>query len=166
MTEPIWLSVARAFKGLVEVPGTGSNPVILYWADDLGIRDIYTNDDMAWCALKASRIALACQLPLPGTRYELMRAKSFETWGRPLALPTLGAWLVFKRDGGYHVGWYIGERADAYRVWGGNQQNTVGAIWKKKTELTACRWPEGYPLPLTGALWLKDDGSPTSVNEA
>jgi len=166
MNEPIWLSVARAFAGLEEVPGPRSNPVILQMAEDLGIRSIYTNDDTAWCAVFASRIAKACQLPLPGTGYALLRAKSFETWCRPQSLPTLGAWMVFKRDGGYHVGWYLGERADAYRVWGGNQNNTVTAIWKRKTELTACRWPDGHPLPLTGAIWLKDDGAPLSSNEA
>jgi uncharacterized protein (TIGR02594 family) len=166
MKEPIWLSVARAFEGLVEVPGTGSNPVILHWADALGIRDIYGNDDVAWCAVFASRIAKACDLPLPGKRYDLLRARSFELWGRALTLPTLGSWMVFKRAGGYHVGWYLGERADAYRIWGGNQKNTVGAIWKAKAELTACRWPDGYPLPLTGAIWLTDTGGPVSVNEA
>lgn len=166
MIEPIWLSVARAFEGLIEIPGSGSNPVIVHWAAHLGIRSIYTNDDQAWCALFASRIAQACHLPLPGSSYALVRAKSFETWGRPLPLPSLGAWMVFKRDGGYHVGWYLGERADAYRIWGGNQKNTVGAIWKLKTEVTACRWPDGHPLPLTGAIWLKDDGSATSLNEA
>lgn len=166
MTDPIWLSLARAFEGLVEVPGSGSNPVILYWAEALGIRDIYTNDDLAWCAVFGSRIALACHLPLPGKRYDLMRAKSFETWGRALTVPTLGAWLTFKRSGGYHVGWYLGERPDAYRIWGGNQKNTVGAIWKLKSELTACRWPDGHPLPLTGPIRLQSDGSPVSVNEA
>lgn len=166
MKEPIWLSVARAFAGLAEISGPQSNPVIMRWAADLGIADIYTNDDMAWCAVGGSRLALACQLPLPGTRYALMRARSFETWGRPLSSPSLGAWLVFRREGGYHVGLYTGERSDAYRVFGFNQMNTVNEIWKRKSELTACRWPDGVPLPLTGPIVLTSDGAPVSTTEA
>ncbi len=165
MTEPLWVSVARAFEGLAEIPGPQSNPVILRWARDLHA-PAYTNDDTAWCALFMNRLALALQFPLSGTGYDLLRARSFATWGQPLVLPTLGAWMVFSRPEGAHVGLYLGERAEAYRVLGGNTANAVGATWIDKQRLIATRWPSGVARPLLRRVMLTDDGQPISVNEA
>lgn len=152
-------------EGLAEVPGGQSNPVILQWAVDLGIADIYTNDDTAWCALAWNRVNLGMQLPLSGTRYELLRAKSAAGWGEPLTQAALGATLVFSRPEGHHVGWYIGERADAYRVLGGNTSNRVTSAWIAKSRLVAVRWPAGVPRPAEGSILLATGGS-LSENEA
>lgn len=164
MTEPLMLSVARLCTGLLEAPGVASNPVIVHWAKDLGVPG-YTNDDIAWCALFFNRVAMACHYTLTGTGYDLLRAKTAAVWGQPLKLPTIGAVMVFQRDGGHHVGWYVGERVDAYRVFGGNQGNTVNETWIQKDRLRAVRWPSGVALPTTGATWLNTAGS-VSANEA
>jgi len=164
--EPIWLSVARAFLGLAELPGPQSNPVILRWAKDIGAPAWYDNDDKAWCAVFVSRLLLACHLPPVGAGYDLLRARSFESWGRALAAPAPGAVLVFSRPEGAHVGLYLGERADAYRVLGGNQGNAVSETWIAKGRLTAIRWPDGVPLPLDGPVTLRADGARVSSNEA
>ena len=166
MTEPLWLSVARAFEGLTEIPGPASNPVILRWARAIGAPAFYTNDDIAWCAVFANRLALAMQWPLSGRDYELLRAKSFATWGQPLAAPALGAWAVFNRPEGFHVGLYLGERADAYRIFGGNTANAVGATWIAKGRLVTMRWPAGVALPTGGRVRLMNDGQPESIDEA
>ena len=167
MTEPLWLSVARAFEGLTEIPGPASNPVIMRWAADLHAP--YTNDDEAWCALWLNRLCLACQLPRSGTGYALIRARSFEMWGRGIIEPALGAVCVFTRPGGGHVGLYLGERGDAYYVLGGNTANKVGATWIAKGRLTAMRWPFEVSYNMAYApkpFILSDAGTPVSTDEA
>ena len=168
MSEPIWLTVARAFDGLAEVPGPGNNPVILNWVGYVGAPKWYDRDSHPWCGLFASVICKATQLPAPGKGFDLIRALTFAKYGRALRLPTLGAFMVFGRSGGHHVGWYLGERNDAFRIFGANQSDKVCATWIQKDRLVedGIRWPDGHPLPLTGAIWLKDDGAPLSSNEA
>lgn len=164
MTEPIWLSMMRLVEGLNEIPGPLSEPVIMKWAKDIGAPG-YVNDDMAWCAVCMNRIMLASQQPMAGTGYDLLRAWSFETWGRE-CVPTLGAIMVFNRPGGSHVGEYLGERSDAYYVIGGNTGNAVAATWIAKERLTACRWALDVTLPINQRVFLTADGRPVSVNEA
>lgn len=165
-SSPIWLSVAKAFLGLQEIPGPHSNPLILHWAREIHAPAWYEDDDQAWCTVFLNRIFLACQLPLSGTGFALLRAKSFETWGRSLTFPTLGAVLTFSRPEGAHVGLYLGERSDAYRVLGGNQSNAVSEAWILKSRATAIRWPNGVVATPSVPLFLKADGSPLSSNEA
>lgn len=167
--EPFWLSVARAFIGLQEKVGAGSNPVILRWAKDLNAPSWYDDDDKAWCALFWNRINVACQLPTSGKGYDLLRAMSSLTWGVTLNVPALGATMVFNRPGGAHVGFYLGERHDGayYYVLGGNTGNSVNAAWIAKDRLSGIRWPAGQNLfPATPLIILADNGQPISHNEA
>lgn len=163
--EPLWLSVARMSEGIAEIPGPASTPVILRWARDIGAPTYFDNDDIAWCAVYGNRLAMAMQWPLSGTGYDLLRARSFTTWGIPLPIPALGAWMVFSRPEGAHVGLYLGETATDYRVFGGNTANAVAAAWIKKPRLIATRWPKGVPLPALQRVWLNHDGQPVSVDE-
>lgn len=166
MTEPIWLSVSASHVGIHELPGTQSAPVIQKWADDLGVRAIYPDDSIAWCALYMNRLMLACQLPTAGKGYDLLRARVFAMWGQPLAGVALGAVLVFTRPQGAHVGLYLGEDQARYYVRGGNQGNAVSDTWIEKTRCVAKRWPNGVALPELAAIQLAANGQPTSVNEA
>lgn len=150
--------------GLAEVPGPSSNPVIMRWAKELGVP--YANDDEAWCALFMNRIMMACQLPVAGKSYDLLRAKSFATYGEPLMSPALGAILVFTRPTGGHVGFYLGETATDYRVRGGNTSNMVGDAWISKTRIIAMRWPGALATAILGPVLLAANGEPASVNEA
>ena len=45
------LQEAFKYYGIKEVPGKGSNPIILGMAKTLGVDNIYKDDDTAWCAL-------------------------------------------------------------------------------------------------------------------
>ena len=162
--DPIWLSVARAFIGLVETPGPASNPVILRWAADIGA-PAYTDDGVAWCAVFVNRILLACGLPLSGRGYSLLRAGSFRDWGQDMPLgPAPGAVLVFSRPEGHHVGFYVGEDATRYRVLGGNQIDAVSETWINQLRLVAMRWPDGVERPFVGRVVLTAAGA-TSTNE-
>ena len=167
MPEPLLLSVARLCEGLAEIPGPQSNPVIVRWAKDIGA-PAYTDDSVAWCAVAQNRWVMTCGWPMSAARgsYDLLRAKSFETWGQKLEAPALGCVMVFKRPEGAHVGIYVGERIDAYRVLGGNTSNAVAEAWLAKDRLTAIRWPHGLALPLLRHVFLADNGQPVSTNEA
>lgn len=164
MTTPLWLSVARMAIGLREVAGAQSNPVVMQWAKDIGAPDWYDNDDKPWCAVFLNRVLMACQLPMAGKGFELLRAKSFESWGVPLVLPSFGCVLVFRRPEGAHVGLYLGEDQSRFCVLGGNQGNAVSVTWIDKARLTAMRWPTGLPAH-EGHVWLTGT-SPTSTDEA
>jgi len=164
--EPIWLRVFRFVEGLQEVPGTVSNPVILKWNAAIGGPSWYDNDDKAWCALALNAVFHTCGFPLAGAGFDLLRAKFFATWGTALTVPTLGAVMVFERPEGAHVGLYLGERKDAYCIFGANQSNTVGIAWIAKKRLTAVRWPSGEAVPSTGRVWLNQNLEPVSNNEA
>lgn len=164
MNDPIWLSVARSFVGIKEIPGLASQPVIVQWAKDIKA-PAYTDDSIPWCAVFLNRVMLACQLPMAGIGYDLLRAGSFKGWGQSLPSPALGAVLVFKRPGGHHVGLYVGERDDAYCVLGGNQSDGVSLAWIAKERLVACRWPEGHMLPMALPVMVASDGQALSANE-
>lgn len=163
MTEPLWLSVARAFVGTQEAPGAPSNPLIMQWARDLQAPG-YVNDGVAWCALFVNRILLACQLPLCGRGYDLLRAGQFASYGQDVGQPVPGAILVFKRPEGHHVGFYVGESPAAYAVLGGNQTNTVSVVSIARERRIAARWPAGYAV--VGEVVELAQGGRLSQNEA
>lgn len=171
MTDPLWLSVARMLVGIKEVPGPGNNPLIIQWARDIGAPAWFNNDEQAWCAVGANRLFLGVQMPMarhpdPAKRdgFDLLRAKTYETYGIPLEQPALGCIQTFSRPEGHHVGLYCGERSDAYWTWGCNVGNAIGYTWIKKERLTANRWPAGVPVTNVGPIWIDGFGA-VSTNE-
>lgn len=160
---PRWFEIAGSYLGQKEVVGKGSNPVILGWAQQFGgwIRSYFTDDDIPWCALFVN--AVLKQAGLKGTNS--LAARSFEKWGYRLDEPAVGAILVFGRNGGGHVGFYVAERKDAFLVRGGNQGNAVTDTWISKSRLLAIRWPFTEPAPTSGPVF-KDGSGALSKNEA
>lgn len=165
--EPAWLIAARAKLGTREAPGAANSPTIMGWAKKLGTRVlgmVYNADSVPWCGLfVAACVDEAGLTPAPIA----VRAKSWSTWGQPLAEDRLmpGAILVFERKGGGHVGFYVGETKDAYYVLGGNQGDKVSLAWIAKNRCVAWRWPTGRPM--TGKpVQLSAVGQPLSTNEA
>lgn len=161
---PPWLAEARALDGLQEVPGAKNNPTILGWAKAVGgwIKNYFINDDIPWCALFVDHCLMSAGRPPAKT----LAALDYLKWGQPLTAPTLGAVMVFQRPGGGHVGFYEGERPDAYWIRGGNQSNAVGLTWVAKTRLRGIRWPLGDLVPSLTPILLKPDGRPVSTDEA
>lgn len=166
-TTPRWVDIARSYIGTKEVPGKGSNAKILAMAKRIGgwVASFFTDDDTAWCGLFVGNCLL--EAGLPSTGQKTLSAASYATYGAGLTVPALGAIMVFTRAGGGHVGFYVGEREDAFRVLGGNQSNMVNETWIAKARLTAVRWPPTVPLPTTGRIFLNaSNGEPLSTNEA
>ncbi|MEP0235556.1 TIGR02594 family protein [Roseibium sp.] len=162
--KPAWLLEAERLKGVAEVAGRESNPVILNWAEGLHLD--YAGDDIPWCGLFVAhcmRIG-APDAPLPSN---VLGARNWQQFGRRVD-PEIGAILVFWRGSksGWkgHVGFYVGEDANCYFVLGGNQSDAVTIARISKNRLLSARIPEGVSpsrktVQLTSAAAL-------STNEA
>lgn len=151
-----------------EIPGAASNPVIMQLAKEAGVSDIYKNDDVAWCAVAQTALALRAGKEVPFTGYDRLRAASFTKFGNEVVNPVLGDTLVFKRPGGSHVGIYIGEDEKAYHVMGGNQSNAFNITRIEKKRLVGVRRPvykSGMPASAVKRQ-LSPAGISLSQNEA
>jgi uncharacterized protein (TIGR02594 family) len=142
-TDPDWLTKAKRYTGLREVPGPRHNPTIIKWLEKLNAW--WRNDETPWCGVFCAAVMQEAGLPYPKL---YMRAKAWSDYGAMLRPDRLapGAILVFDRAGGGHVGFYVGEDAGFYYVLGGNQSNAVNVMKLGKSRLVASRWPRGEPV--------------------
>lgn len=140
-TGPALFREARRLYGVSEYGGTSaaySNPVIMGWADEVGVRADYTGDLTAWCGLAMSVIAKRsgyAVVPYP------LRAKSWQAFGVHADVPAFGDVLIFKRPGGYHVALYVAESATHYYILGGNQANRFCLAAMDKKDFIEARRP-------------------------
>lgn len=168
---PRMIENALTLFGIKEVKGTANNPAIMKMAKEVGVDDIYKNDDVSWCALFQFYICKISNKPLiqaNGDKYNLLRAKTFASWGNPVVSgeEMLGDILVFKRPGGFHVGMYIGESNKSFFVLGGNQGNQVSITEILKTRLVACRRFYTTAAPASVKKYKMDSSGKFSSNEA
>jgi uncharacterized protein (TIGR02594 family) len=162
--------VAEAVKlgklDTTEIPGAKSNPEIMALAKEAGVEKIYTADELAWCAVAHTALALRAGKAIPFTGYDRLRAASFTKFGKQVTTPVLGDTLVFQRTGGYHVGLYIGEDDTCYHVAGGNQSNQYSITRIEKKRLLQARRPDYSVMPYTAKrIFLSATGT-VSKNEA
>ena len=125
--------------GTKEIVGAKHNPVILGWAEELGLEKIYTKDEIAWCGLAIAYAAFKAGLDTNITAKEALWALNWAKFGNRVDEPMLGDVLTFKRDGGGHVGLYVGEDDVCYHVLGGNQGNSMNVTRIAKTRLHQAR---------------------------
>lgn len=131
-TLPKIVSAALQYIGVKEIPGTKNNPVIMDMAKGLNIDDIYTNDDMAWCAVFVNHLLRISGKPIdqhPKDKYDFVRAlktaplKYYEEI--PLNEAKLGDIILLQRKGGGHVTILIAFAGNNIIGLGGNQSNSV-----------------------------------------
>lgn len=140
LDEPGPKIIVEALKhfGILEHPGKGSNPDITKWAKEVGVADMYTDDDIPWCGLFVAMVVKRTgRDPVSAPLW----ARNWVHFGVQAKVPMLGDILVFKRGGSGHVGFYVGESSDAYAVLGGNQFNSVTITWIAKERLLDARRP-------------------------
>ena len=165
--EPAWLTAARAKLGTREAPGAANSPTIMGWAKRLGTKVLgiaYNADSVPWCGV----FVAACLHEVGMTPATIaVRAKSWATWGVNLAADRLapGVVLVFEREGGGHVGFYVGEDTASYHVLGGNQGDRVSIMRLEKKRCVARRWPTGRPVIGGPVKMTGTAGAPLSRNE-
>jgi uncharacterized protein (TIGR02594 family) len=131
------LKIALDFHGLQEKPGYQNNKTILDMAKKLKIE--YKADSVPWCGLFMAYVASEAEKDYPNWPLAALNWKGFGMYDD--AAPELGDVLVFKRDGGGHVGLYIAEDATCYHVLGGNQDNMVSIKRIEKLRLFRARRP-------------------------
>ncbi|WP_294260801.1 TIGR02594 family protein [uncultured Sphingomonas sp.] len=174
-TEPAWLKAARAKLGTREAPGAANNPTIIGWGKRLGVKVLgiaYNADSVPWCGVFVAECLDRGGIDLAAEGMHRMRvavrAKAWATWGANLAADRLapGAILVFDREGGGHVGFYVGEDAKAYHVLGGNQGDAVSITRILKARCVARRWPRDVPVIGRPIAMREVAGMPLSRNEA
>lgn len=135
-----WLDTAKSHIGLKEIPGRKSNPTILQWASDVNVENVYKNDDTPWCGLFVAHCMEDNDIDwIDGPLWAL----NWNKFGIKTT-PRFGCVMVFKRNGGGHVGFYISEDSDTYHILGGNQSNSVNVTRVRKSQFVGARWPEGY----------------------
>lgn len=159
------LRAALALYGVTEKIGPDNNPEIMKWARQLDLAKVYTADSIPWCGLFEAKIALEAGYGdiIPDAP---LWAKSWAKFGVRVDRPMLGDTLVFSRNGGGHVGLYVGEDPDAYHVLGGNQSDMVRISRIAKTRLYAARRPPYRNQPANvRVVYLKGSGQ-LSRNEA
>ena len=151
---------ALSLLGTKEEIGSINNPVILSWADALRLKD-YKADSIPWCGLFIAYLALLTNKPIPNAP---LWALAWSKWGEACE-PELGCVLVFTRNGGGHVGLYVGEDLECFHVLGGNQGDSVSITRIKKSRLTASRCQYKNKPANVRRVWLSPIGE-VSQNEA
>jgi len=161
---PKLLVEAVKMIGTKEIVGPKHNPEILRWAKVVGLEKIYKQDEIPWCGLA---IAYACHMAGVEVVKDPLWALNWAKYGEASPGPMLGDILTFKRDGGGHVGIYVGEDNTAYHVLGGNQGNAMNVTRILKTRLFKARrtkWKVAQPATVR-KIWLDSKGT-ISTNEA
>lgn len=163
----VWFQEARRLIGTKEKPGAGSNPVILDWASDQGLKNAYGDDETPWCGLFVGH-CISATLDREPTPSDLLSARAWERFGIGTS-PTPGAVMVFWREARRswkgHVGFYAGEDDSAYRILGGNQSDSVSLAWIAKSRFVTARWPATVPPTLPQRVDV-DREATLSWNEA
>lgn len=151
------------YLNISEIKGPASNEVIMKWAKELGLEKVYTNDDIAWCGLF---VAYVIQKTGREPVVNPLWARNWVKFGVVSPQPSLGDILVFARNGGGHVGFYIAEDNSAYHVLGGNQGNKVSIVRILKNRLLQARRPIYNSIPATAIPYVVSANGSLSVDEA
>ncbi|WP_298164817.1 TIGR02594 family protein [Novosphingobium sp.] len=153
---PRVLQEAIPLYGTAEVIGTGSSKTILSWRDTLNQNGVkisgYSDDGVPWCGLFAAYVAFKAGKAVVD---DPLWALNWAKFGDPVARrgndgklsgvdgrkPSLGDVLAYKRPGGGHVNFYIGETATHFVGLGGNQGDQVNIKAIPKAQCVAVRRP-------------------------
>lgn len=150
LPDPPWMELLATKMGLHEKRNNSALSAFLK-SDGKTLGDPSV---LPWCG-DLVETCIALTLPgevLPGNPY---LARNWSRFGMDSA-PLFGCVASFWRGGPQgtsgHVGFLVGERADAFRVRGGNQSNAITDTWIAKDRLIAARRPKTWngrlaPLP-------------------
>jgi uncharacterized protein (TIGR02594 family) len=170
LQEPGPKMIVEALKiyGTKEIVGKQHNQIILSWAKELGLRDIYLDDETPWCGLAHAYVAYKAGKSLsPLKGWDLLRALQWAKWGVKADVPMFGDTLVFKRGAGMgHVGLYTFETANTYGCMGGNSGNEYKIVEIEKSRLVAARRPVYKVQPDNVRRIFVNSSGEVSTNEA
>jgi uncharacterized protein (TIGR02594 family) len=141
---PRHLVKALELYGTTEIVGKMHNPVIMGWAKELNLTNIYTSDEVPWCGLFMAIVMKRADRKVVDAP---LAARSWINFGVSADVPMLGDVLVFSRKGGGHVGIYVGEDKTHFFVLGGNQGNQVNIVKIARSRLVGVRRPPYFNPP-------------------
>ncbi len=161
---PRMVREALALFGTVETPGKKSNVIIMAWAKEVSekVQHTYYADEVPWCGLFAAVIAKRAGKTPP---VDPLWALNWNKFGVDAGQPALGDILTFQREGGGHVGLYVGEDKDCYHVLGGNQSDQVCFTRIVKGRLKGARRPYYQNQPKTVKPYILAATGGISSNE-
>ncbi len=132
---PRHMTIAYELIGTKEIVGSKHSPIILGWAKELGLGDIYTNDELAWCGLFFAYVMMKAdrKVELPTKdKYDYLRALRYQFMPNVTEVAKgdecVGDILIFQRPEGGHIGFCVSMSDKAYSVLGGNQGNQVSIV--------------------------------------
>ena len=160
---PRHLLKALELYGITEKVGAANNPVIMGWAKEVGLENVYKADSIPWCGLfMAIVVKRANRQPVKDPLWAL----NWNNFGVAVKQPMLGDILTFSRQGGGHVGVYVGEDNIAYHVLGGNQSDSVSVTRIGKDRLSQARRPAYNVQPINVRKIVLSSNGKLSTNEA
>lgn len=137
MQDPKWITIAKSYEGVKEIPGTRHNQVILGWLKEL--KSWFTDDETPWCGTFVAHCLKNADRDIPKNWF---RAKEWLSAGTAIPKPAYGCVVVFSRNGGGHVGFVVGEDEKGnLMVLGGNQSNQVCVSAFPKLRVLGYIWP-------------------------
>jgi uncharacterized protein (TIGR02594 family) len=146
-----WLDRLAEYEraGFREVPGKGSNPVILKWAHGAGHAEWVTDDVTPWCGIAMAGILDECGLGASIPK-DPAAAISWMNCGVPCE-PKPGAIAIFPRTGGNHVTIIKSIDGDKWHCIGGNQSDSICTATFDGRTARGTRWPivEKTPAEMT-----------------
>lgn len=159
--EPAWLTEARKYIGVKEIPGKEHHWLILSWWKAIK-RGGIKSDEVPWCAAFVG--AMLENVGIISSRFE--SARSYMQWGAPIKNPVRGCIAVFSRKGGGHVGFVIADDGKGrLLILGGNQSDAVSIAPFDKNRVVGYRWPQAVPVPVE-PLPIIGSTMKSSTNEA
>lgn len=142
-----WMKFAEEekAKGIHEIPGAENEPQVLEYFKATGNLgpSARSMDETPWCSAFANWCLK--QAGYEGTNNAT--AHSWLNWGQKIETPRRGCIVVFKREGGGHVGFFIEETETEIKVLGGNQQNKETLIYEVSEKYYAKSDWLGYRIP-------------------
>ena len=142
---PKVIAEAMRYFGINEIKGKANNQTIMSWAKDVGVEKTYTSDEVAWCGLFVAKVVQKAGFePVKDPLWAL----NWNNFGTKQKVAMLGDVLVFKREGGGHVAFYVAEDNTHYHVLGGNQSDSVNIIRidkKRCVGVRRCNWKISQP---------------------
>jgi len=117
-----WMPVAIREIGVYEYAGAADNPRIVEYLSSTSLGEPYrSNDETAWC----SSFVNWCVEKAGYAGTDSAWAKSWLNWGQAIKKPRRGCIVVLTREGGGHVGFFMGETSKRIKLLGGNQGDEV-----------------------------------------
>ena len=162
-TGPKVIDEAIKLLGTKEIAGPAHSKAIMGWAETLSIKN-YKNDETAWCGLFVAIVVHRAGFDVVK---DPLWAANWGKFGTKQKVAMKGDILTFKRTGGNHVGFYVGEDDTHYHLLGGNQSNMVNIMRIEKSRLTnirRCPWKVAQPATVR-QVFLSATGE-ISINEA